>query len=137
MCANFSIGNTPNIPQFIQLICPNWPIIWDIFEKSPHHISIVQGCYQMRVPKNQQDPAILVNGKTNKLLSGKTSFLTKLFLFFLPQDITTLYMKTFSSTYLSRRYKGLGGILSKTALCHQRFWYILLRNSLNCTTVVE
>jgi hypothetical protein len=36
MCANFSIGNTPNIPQFIQLICPNWPIIWDISEKNVH-----------------------------------------------------------------------------------------------------
>ena len=122
--------NTSNTRQFIQPIYPNWPIIWDIFEKSPHHISIVQACYQMRVPKNQQDPAILVNGKTNKLLSGKTSFLTKLFLFFLPQDITTLYMKTFSSTYLSRRYKGLGGILSTIDFMSLEILVILLRNSL-------
>ena len=36
-----STGNTPNTPQFIWPICPNWPTIWDIFEKSPRHMSIV------------------------------------------------------------------------------------------------
>ena len=30
--------NTSNTPQFIQPIYPNWPIIWDIFEKkTPSH----------------------------------------------------------------------------------------------------
>ena len=38
MCAVSSTGNTP---QFICPIRPNWPIIWDIFEKSPFHKSIV------------------------------------------------------------------------------------------------
>ena len=33
MCADSSTGNTPNISQFIQPICPNRPIIWDIFQK--------------------------------------------------------------------------------------------------------
>jgi hypothetical protein len=33
--------STGNTPQFIQPICPNMPIIWDIFEKSPHHMFIV------------------------------------------------------------------------------------------------
>ena len=33
MCADKSTGNTPNIPQFIQPICPNWPIIW-VFKKT-------------------------------------------------------------------------------------------------------
>ena len=44
LCADSSIGNTPNTLQFIKPICPNWPIIWDIFEKSSHHMSIVHGC---------------------------------------------------------------------------------------------
>ena len=47
MCADSSTGNTPNTPQFIQPICPNRPIIWNIFEKSCHHISIVH-CPKMR-----------------------------------------------------------------------------------------
>ena len=34
-------SSTGNTPQFIRPICPNQPIIWDIFEKSPHHMSIV------------------------------------------------------------------------------------------------
>ena len=43
MCAKISTGNTPNTNnQFIWPICPNRPIIWDIFEKSPHHMSIFQ-----------------------------------------------------------------------------------------------
>ena len=41
MYAKSITGNTPNTPQFIQPICPNWSIIWDIFENSPHHMSIV------------------------------------------------------------------------------------------------
>ena len=36
MCAEISTGNTPNTPRFIRPICPNRPIIWDIFFKSPH-----------------------------------------------------------------------------------------------------
>ena len=32
MCAEISTGVWP--------ICPNRPFIWDIFEKSPHHMSI-------------------------------------------------------------------------------------------------
>ena len=43
MCAEISTENTPNTTQFIRPICPNRPIIWDIFEKSPHHMSIVHG----------------------------------------------------------------------------------------------
>ena len=43
MCADSSTGNIPNTPQFIRPICPNQPIIWDIFEKSSHHMSIVHG----------------------------------------------------------------------------------------------
>ena len=43
MYAKTSTGNTPNTPQLIRPICPNWPIIWDIFEKSRHHKSIVNG----------------------------------------------------------------------------------------------
>ena len=35
-----------NTPQFIQLIHPNRPIIWNIFEKSSHHMSIVHGTIQ-------------------------------------------------------------------------------------------
>ena len=38
MCADSLTGNTP---QYISPICPNRPIIWDIFEKSSHHMSIV------------------------------------------------------------------------------------------------
>ena len=41
MCADSSTGNTQNTSQFILAICPNQPIIWDIFEKGPHHMSIV------------------------------------------------------------------------------------------------
>ena len=41
MCPESLTGNTPNIPQFIRPICPNQPIIWDIFEKKPHHMSII------------------------------------------------------------------------------------------------
>ena len=36
LCADSSTGNTPNISQFIRPICPNWPIIWDVFKKSSH-----------------------------------------------------------------------------------------------------
>ena len=32
ICAKSSTGNTP---QFILPICPNRPIIWEIFEKNP------------------------------------------------------------------------------------------------------
>ena len=35
------LRNTPNTPQFIQPINPNRSIIWNIFEKSPHQMSIV------------------------------------------------------------------------------------------------
>ena len=35
MSADISTGNTPNTPQFIQSICPNRLIIWDISEKKP------------------------------------------------------------------------------------------------------
>ena len=45
MCADTSTGNTTNTPQFIWPICPNQPIIWDIFEKSSYHMSIVYGAY--------------------------------------------------------------------------------------------
>ena len=39
MCADIiSTENTLNTPQFIWPICPNRPIIWDIFEKSSHHM---------------------------------------------------------------------------------------------------
>ena len=38
MCAEILTQNTP---QFIRPIFPNRPIISDIFEKSPHHMSIV------------------------------------------------------------------------------------------------
>ena len=38
MCAEISTGYTP---QLIRPVCPNRPIIWDIFEKSPYHMSIV------------------------------------------------------------------------------------------------
>ena len=41
MCADSSTGNTPNTPQCNRPICPNRPIIWDIFEKNSHHISFV------------------------------------------------------------------------------------------------
>ena len=41
MCAESLTGNTPNTPQFIWPICPKRPIIWDIFEKSPHNMCIV------------------------------------------------------------------------------------------------
>ena len=43
ICAEISTGSTPNTPQVIQPICPNRPIIWEIFEKSPHHMTIVHG----------------------------------------------------------------------------------------------
>ena len=33
LCADSLTGNTLNTPQFIRPICPNWPIIWDIFWK--------------------------------------------------------------------------------------------------------
>jgi hypothetical protein len=42
-CADSLTGNTPNIPQFIRHICPNQPIVWDIFENSTHHMSIIHG----------------------------------------------------------------------------------------------
>ena len=41
--AKRSTGNAPNTLQFIRPICPNRPIIWDIFEKTPYHMSIVHG----------------------------------------------------------------------------------------------
>ena len=37
ICADSLTGNTQNTPQFIQPICPNRPIIWNIFENSSHH----------------------------------------------------------------------------------------------------
>ena len=43
MCPESSTGNTSNIPQFIRPICPNRPIIWNIIERSSHHMSIVHG----------------------------------------------------------------------------------------------
>ena len=33
MCAEISTGNTPNTLQSIRSLCPNQPLIWDIFEK--------------------------------------------------------------------------------------------------------
>ena len=41
--ADSLIRNAPNTPQFIWLICPHQPIIWDIFKKISHHTSIVHG----------------------------------------------------------------------------------------------
>ena len=32
----------PQLPH--NLFGPNQPIIWDFFEKNPHHMSIVHGC---------------------------------------------------------------------------------------------
>ena len=60
LCADSSTGNTP---QFICPISPNWPIIWDIFEKSSHHMSIVhatkyvmqQRCHGKRVVEVPND----------------------------------------------------------------------------------
>ena len=43
VCIESSTGNTPNTPQFIRPICPNRQIIWDIFETSALHMSIVHG----------------------------------------------------------------------------------------------
>ena len=34
-------SSTENTPQFIWPICPNRPIIWDIFEKNSHQMSIL------------------------------------------------------------------------------------------------
>ena len=45
ICAESSTENAPNTPQFIWPLCLNWPIIWDIFEKSPLHMSIVHPLY--------------------------------------------------------------------------------------------
>ena len=41
MCVDILTGDTPNTPQFIRPIYQNRPIIWDMFEKSPYHTSIV------------------------------------------------------------------------------------------------
>ena len=41
MCAEILTINTTNTPLFIRPIHQNWPIIWDILGKSPHHMSIV------------------------------------------------------------------------------------------------
>ena len=41
MCVDSLPGYSPNIPQFIWPICPNRPIICDIFEKISYHMSIV------------------------------------------------------------------------------------------------
>ena len=43
LCADSSTGNTPNISQFIRPICPNWPIIWDVFLKSSHALTFPIG----------------------------------------------------------------------------------------------
>ena len=40
VCADNSTGNTPNSSQSVRPICPNRPIIWDIFEKYSHHMFI-------------------------------------------------------------------------------------------------
>ena len=45
MCAESLTGNTPNTPQFIRSISPNPPIIYDIFKRSPLHMSIVHDLY--------------------------------------------------------------------------------------------
>ena len=34
--ADSSPGNTPNNPVFIQPICTDWPIIWDIIKKGTY-----------------------------------------------------------------------------------------------------
>ena len=39
--AESSTGDPPNIPKLIQPTCTNQPMIWDIFEKSSHQMSIV------------------------------------------------------------------------------------------------
>ena len=48
MCAEILTGNTP---QLIQPICPNRPIISDIFEKkNPHHMSIGYTLHHLLAP---------------------------------------------------------------------------------------
>ena len=46
ICAHSSTENTPSIPQFIRPKSPNRPIIYDIFEKSSHHMPIVHASKQ-------------------------------------------------------------------------------------------
>ena len=48
ICAEISTGNAPNTPQLIWPIHQNQPIIWDILEKSPHHMSIVHGIAEFK-----------------------------------------------------------------------------------------
>ena len=63
ICAHSSTENTPSIPQFIRPKSPNRPIIYDIFEKSSHHMSIVhatkyvmqQRCHGKRVVEVPND----------------------------------------------------------------------------------
>ena len=45
MCVQFSMEIPPNTLQSIRPICPNRPIIWDIFERNPYHMSIVRDFY--------------------------------------------------------------------------------------------
>ena len=47
MYAEILTGNTP---QFIQSICPNRPIISDIFEKKPNHMSIGYTLHHLLAP---------------------------------------------------------------------------------------
>ena len=47
-CAEISIGNTPDTQNLFGTgICPNWPTIWDIFEKSPLHLSMLFSIYNL------------------------------------------------------------------------------------------
>ena len=57
ICAYSSTENTPSIPQFIRPKSPNRPIIYDIFEKSSHHMSIVHATTEQVSEYKQADIA--------------------------------------------------------------------------------
>ena len=75
ICAEISTGSTPNTPQVIQPICPNRPIIWEIFEKSPHHMTIVHGSKHQPISLTYRRQK---KHKVNLFDRGYESFLRKM-----------------------------------------------------------
>ena len=70
MCAEILTGNTPNTPQLIRPIGQNQPIIWDILEKSPHHMSIVHVGRYINIYSAQKNEMLLKHSCNNKIFVG-------------------------------------------------------------------
>ena len=120
-CAQRSTGNTPNIPQFIRRICSNQPIVWDIFEKCPHHISIVHVARDCSI--SRKECKTWPENETG--LSFKRPFFTSFGEFIIGVDFVPhfwIYFIFLLSFFEQMNWKASAKLISKSVLERNLFW---------------